>query len=377
MIKVYLDWNCITHSKDKFAQLKKLLEQYKYVFICPYSIAHLRDVQKNRKGNDKEYERDLDLLTEICGKHLLLIEDNRIRLLNANPRDYLVGVEKPLGYLQNKFAFPYFDIRKIVQSHIPQELLHRISIENDPKKVFPLINKEIENYSLPLWNISSELNNLETQIRQEYYFLDLMGYRKEDKNKSFANIDTDAQHITYAGMCDYLITDDRRMRDKAKSIFHKYRCLTKVLSPESFIVEIPKIVQKCFDEELIHLTMQKYGLPTMQEDGAHLKKMEYPLWGLFNFCYTLDSVAYPNRAIFFTKGFMFYDEFLTIVTILSVFFPKLEYENYMQSYIQSKQIEDFAFSMNCSKGVYHFVLTKFEGLPALKVQFIAKQDDIN
>ena len=60
-----------------------------------------------------------------------------------------------------------------------------------------------------------------------------------------------------------------------------------------------------------------------------------------------------------------------------IFFPKLEYENYMQSYIQSKQIEDFAFSMNCSKGVYHFVLTKFEGLPALKVQFIAKQDDIN
>lgn len=73
MIKVYLDWNCITHCKDTLSELKDLLDQYKDIFICPFSVAHLRDVQTKCDANPIEYEKDLDLLTEICGNNYVIV----------------------------------------------------------------------------------------------------------------------------------------------------------------------------------------------------------------------------------------------------------------------------------------------------------------
>ena len=33
MIKVYLDWNCITHCKDSLAELKELFKNHCYKFV--------------------------------------------------------------------------------------------------------------------------------------------------------------------------------------------------------------------------------------------------------------------------------------------------------------------------------------------------------
>jgi hypothetical protein len=57
MIKVYLDWNCITHCKDSLVELKELLQQYRHIFICPYGVAHLRDIQTSA-GSAIVYERN-------------------------------------------------------------------------------------------------------------------------------------------------------------------------------------------------------------------------------------------------------------------------------------------------------------------------------
>lgn len=388
MIKVYLDWNCITHSKDKFSKLKDLLGQFSGLFICPYSEAHLRDLQTNLNANPIEYEKDLALLTDICGNHLLSLHNGELRILCATPKEYLKNSGVVLDYIQNSFKFPYSEIRKLIQTAIPDEILRRISKENNPKKVIPRINSIIKDKVNTNDDLDSLLKrakpsaqyNLEERIKGVYYALDMMGYKKESSKKSFANIDTDAQHIAMASLCDYFISDDKKLRSKAESIYSNFACVTKVMDVASFVETIPTIADECYREDLIPSTMQSNGFPTMKEDGAHLKALNYPLWGAFKFCYNanaLDSSMPSNIALFLPGTFMFYDELLPLAKITTIQLPdelkQAQIDNYIQSYKQSKPIERFTFVLISQKYEYECTLLKYDGLPALRVQYTERQ----
>ncbi len=382
MIKVYLDWNCITHSKDSFSELKEALKQYGHVFICPYSVAHLRDLLTNFEANRKEYEKDLDLLTDMCGGHMLILNGDNMNLFNVTPRDYLVDNADSLDFLQNKFKFPYNNTRELLRIAFNPKDIHRISIENNPQNVIPLANSIVKSNLRVFDSIDSLLetsksfrtNTLEIRIKEVYYALDMLGYKSDDKKKPFANIDTDAQHIATACLCDYLISDDRRMRDKAKTIFDHIHCATKVMDPKSFMEEMPRIVQNCYDDDLIPKAMSTNGIPTIKDDGAHYKALDYPLWGAFKYCYnanTLDSNMPGNIAIFRPGSFMFYDELRPLATITALGLPESQREaqikRYIQSFIQSKSIENFAFTLNGKNYKYDCLLTTQDNLPALRV----------
>lgn len=144
MIKVYLDWNCITHCKDSLVKLKELLQQYRHIFICPYGVAHLRDIQTNLNAKPKEYEKDLDLLTHICGGHMILCNNDRLEVLNVTPREYLLDNGKDLDFLQNKFNFPYNSTRELLRIAFNPKDLHRIAVEDNPQNVIPLINSIVK-----------------------------------------------------------------------------------------------------------------------------------------------------------------------------------------------------------------------------------------
>lgn len=383
MIKVYLDWNCITHSKDSFAELKEALKQYGHVFICPYSVAHLRDLLTNFEANRKEYEKDLDLLTDMCGEHMLILNGDNMNLFNVSPKDYLVDNADSLDFLQNKFKFPYNNTRELLRIAFNPADIHRISVENNPQNVIPLVNGIVNSNLRVFDSIDSLLetsnsfrtNTLEIRIKEVYYALDMLGYKSEDKKKSFANIDTDAQHIATACLCDYLISDDRRMRDKAKTIFDHIHCATKVMDPKSFMEEMPRIVEQCYDDELIPKAMHSNGIPTIKEDGAHFQALDYPLWGAFKFCHNataISSTLPTNMAYFLPDHFMFYDELRPLAVITSLALPESQreeqIERYIQSFVQSKPIENFAFHMKAKNYIYDCVLFTLDRLPALQVR---------
>lgn len=384
MIKVYLDWNCITHCKDSLVELKELLQQYRHIFICPYGVAHLRDIQTNLNANPKEYEKDLDLLTHICGGHMILCNNDRLEVLNVTPREYLLDNGKDLDFLQNKFNFPYNSTRELLRIAFNPKDLHRIAVEDNPQNVIPLINSIVKKNLHVFDSIDALLkqtsayreNTLEMRIKEIYFALDMLGYKSEAKTKSFSNIDTDAHHIANACICDYLISNDKKMRDKTKAIYSHIHCVTKVLDPQSFMKEIPKIAQQCYEDDLIPKVMSTNGIPTMQDDGAHYKALDYPLWGTFKYCYnanTLDSNMPENMAIFRPGSFMFYDELRPLATITALGLPEsqreAQIEHYIQSYVQSKPIEDFAFTLNGNNYKYDCLLTTQDNLPALRVSY--------
>ena len=384
MIKVYLDWNCITHCKDSLMELKELLTRYNNYFICPFTEAHLRDLLRKSDCHSDYYEQDLDLLTQISGGNMLLLKENGIKLYKVNPREYISKEGDVLNYIQNEFIFPYDKIRQSVRSVLSDKDRNQIAKEDAPQNVIPLINKMVQRDSNINANIDSLLeqanlfgNPLETKIKQVFYVLDMLGYKSEDKRKSFANIDTDAQHIALACLCDYLITNDKKMRDKANAIYSHMHCVTKVMDAQSFINEMPLVVERCYDLELIPNAMRTKGTPAMKEDGAHLKALDYPLWGTFKYCYNaiaLDSNLPENMAVFLPeRQFMFYDELRPLAIITSLLLPESQRElhirNYIQSYVHSKPIEKIAFFIDAQKRRYNFVLMAIDGFPALQVTY--------
>ena len=383
MIKVWLDWNCITHCKDSLTELKELLERYSYVFICPFGEAHLRDVLTNAGSSPDEYEKDLDLLTQISGGNMLLLRGDNIKLYKVNPREYISKDGDVLDYIQNKFTFPYNILRQSIQLALNATDRNRIAKEDAPQNVIPLIDKIVNRDSNANLDALLEQSNtigdktLEMRVKQVYYVLDMLGYKSEDKKKSFANIDTDAQHIALASLCDYLISNDKRMRDKAKAIYSHMHCVTKVMDAQSFMYEMPLIAERCYNADLIPKAMTTCGTPTLKEDGTHLKALDFPLWGTFKYCYNaiaLDSKLPQNMAVFLPeKQFMFYDELRPLAVITSLLVPESKREsqikNYIQSYVQSKPIGNIAFFLDTPNYRYNCVLMRIEGLPALQVSY--------
>ena len=365
-------------------ELKELLARYNNYFICPFSEAHIRDFLTKSDCHSDYFEQDLDLLTQISSGNMLLLKGNEIKLYKVNPREYISKEGDVLDYVQNKFTFPYDTIRQSVGLALSDTDRNQIAKENAPQNVIPLINKMVQRDSNINANIDYLLeqanlfgNTLETKIKQIYYALDMLGYKSEDKRKSFANIDTDAQHIALACLCDYLITNDKKMRDKANAIYSHLHCVTKVMDSQSFINEMPLVVERCSDLELIPMAMRTNGNPAMKDDGAHLKALDYPLWGAFKYCYNakaLDSKLPENMAVFLPERmFMFYDELRPLAIITSLLLPEsqreLHIENYIQSYVQSKPIEKIAFFVDAPRRRYNFVLMAIDGFPALQVTY--------
>lgn len=94
MLRIYLDWNCITHLKEpENRELFDYILSNKHYLIFPFSPAHFEDLQRSRpsEGNENEdYYRDLNTLHNICETHLILFDNAQKRVLPffATPYEY-------------------------------------------------------------------------------------------------------------------------------------------------------------------------------------------------------------------------------------------------------------------------------------------------
>ena len=363
-------------------ELKELLVRYNNFFICPFTEAHIRDVQRNSNSKSEYYLKDLDLLTQISGMNMLQLEGKKLSLYKVAPRECIKNHVGNYDCIINVLTPLYRLVQLLVKSMINQKMQSRISKENSPEKVIPLINDYISKESNASNSVETLLNNFSAsekvdialRVRKAYYFLDLLGYKKEEKSKSLANIDTDAQHIAMASLCDYLISDDSRMRDKAKVIYGQENCVTKVMGPHEFMNMIHEIVEKCNDVDRIPNILQTNGIPSIQEDGAHYKKIDHPLWGTFNLCLNAASLSKSmpqNEAFFVTDKFMFYDELQPLVNSIFKTLPESQRrvlaEHYAQSFVKSIPVDDIPFTIESQKYRYRCVLKKYNNLPALRV----------
>ena len=73
----------------------------------------------------------------------------------------------------------------------------------------------------------------------------------------------------YAGHCDIFVTADTKLRGKAEAMYRKYKYQTRILHPKEFESFIDKELQHEYSLKYLSEVINKYGIPRMEEDGAH------------------------------------------------------------------------------------------------------------
>lgn len=148
MLKIYLDWNIITHLKDEQnSDLFAFLLENKNKFIFPYSKAHIKDLLVSKDANNNYYEQDFQLLAEICEHHLLEHEHNinNPYPYKCYPKDYLEIKNAELELFSSGFSkctfYKFLDENGLNLDYF-MSILKKEKIE---PFVIPLINKTIGN----------------------------------------------------------------------------------------------------------------------------------------------------------------------------------------------------------------------------------------
>jgi hypothetical protein len=162
--------------------------------------------------------------------------------LNALINDVLELVDKV-----NKDPKLWKGLRKMTQNLL--EL--NPSIVSTFKDVFGQLDKKLEVSPLKIGFHDFVKTNIESNeyskkdprfsyFTSYYHSLDLFGFRPEklSKKNTFENFNNDAMHSYYAAHCDVFVSDDKRTRAKASTIYEKFGIETKVFSVEEFIAQI-------------------------------------------------------------------------------------------------------------------------------------------
>lgn len=372
MLKIYLDWNCISNIQTRHPKLYELIKEYGHLFIFPYSNVHIRDLIVSRNPKNEFFEKDLCTLTEICGKHHLAFEDNVMQPYFGYPKDYIDSFGDIWEIVQKaEFITPeqYQLIKESVRERIPADVYNHIQGAK-PKDVFRIVNEYFDSLKsgltiqyLTLKDAQSfrQFMNREAEFKTLCMALDVIGFRPEKKNKAFTNIDADASHIFYAAHCDYLVSDDSKMRAKAEAMYAEYKIQTKVRSINQLEEMISKEVEKEYNLQSLLKCIDEFGHPRDEEDGAHYKLMDSPIWGLFNGCMVVDEhfgfSGTPNSALFVysfnNTPYLFYTELTNFFDLVKSILPDDLKDEFQTRYVDEicsrdmKRAIDAKFSFEC------------------------------
>lgn len=352
MLKIYFDWNCITHSKNNYPYILNIAEECRDRFIFPFSNAHIRDVLVSHSEGNEYYDYDLKLLERICGKHYLLFEDGQMMPKFATPSEVIDDSGDTLETIQ-KFEFispeMYSSIKDEIRKHLPPKIYKTIQ-GADPKDVISKIDKYISK-DLPTHNLESLLSlyqpnvgqiiNAESRFKTMCMALDMFGFRPEKKDKQLMNIDADASHIFYAGHCDLFVSADSKLRGKAEAMYRKYNFQTRILPPEEFESFIDDELQKEYSFTYISEVIDKYGIPRIEDDDAHYKLLPNHIFGSFNACHKIDKFwGYEGetkaglfRYSFNNTPYLFYTEITHFCDFIESLLPPSQRENFYNGYV--------------------------------------------
>ena len=149
MLKIYLDWNIITHLKsdgDDNKEILDALQEYKKFFVYPYSIAHLHDLYSGDSSNPG-YTKDLEMIGELCGTHLLeySYETDCAYPYKCTPKEYLERNSNALQLFSSGFTEEAFQKLFGKWGVDVTKTMNKMAKEKVPPIEFPFLNAQIRN----------------------------------------------------------------------------------------------------------------------------------------------------------------------------------------------------------------------------------------
>ena len=363
MLKVYLDWNCITAAKTKHPFLLDVAEKFSHVAVFPYSKAHLSDVLVSRKEHPVEFKQDVDTLRQICSDHLLQFHDHRVFPHAAFPEEVVEKEGDMLELIQTlTWMRPdtYQTLKKFVKEHLPEYPLAEIQFKTKPEDVMMKINSYISEHTsydslLTFMGAACSRKDMVSPLFQFQLLnigLDMFGYKTEDKRKSLTNIMADASHMFMAANCEYFVTLDKILRDKAKAIYAYYKCKTKVIHLDELLSVLTTAHGDAFSFDYMHKCIRDYGTPRIEDDGLHYTLLPTPFLGFFNACMTGESLGGQDAAwvcfkySFGQSPYLFNSELDRFLNILCGMFPEEKQNGFWHLYAEPIHLRD----MESAKG---------------------------
>lgn len=367
MLKIYFDWNCITHAKDKYPYILDIAKECKNRFVFPYSNAHIRDLMVNKESHRIEYEQDLNLLETICGKHLLSYEEGKMKPYFGLPKDFINETGFLYKILQNVDIISpemYQKAKESFRDTLPKDMYKRIQgaePENAIQTIEAYINtqspgSDFKTLMATVPHPLRSLMNAEAQFKSVCLGLDLFGFRPEKGSKRFTNVDTDASHMFYAGHCDVFVSADKKLRDKAKAVFSKYNYQTRVIAPAEFTDFVENELRQEYSFDTMFNVIEQYGVPRLEDDGLHYTLLQTPVLGLFNACHKIDEnwgysgdvIAGIYRYCFNNTPYLFYSEIEGYCNLWLKILPPSLMDKFQKEYYTSIISRNFEKTLKAS-----------------------------
>ncbi|MBA4849679.1 hypothetical protein [Emticicia sp. BO119] len=176
-----------------------------------------------------------------------------------------------------------------------------------------------------------------------YLMLDMIGYKSDKLPKptdNMQNIHNDAEHSFYAAHCDFFVVADKKLRVKAKVLYHQLNIQTIVISPEDFIGTIKeKMHIQNLDQHFLNAVftliksenlIESYAKSEGNEVEIFAFKLPIFYFNFFNFVVYEDYPEHEGVIITFKRAFknfsrgIFFTESERVINRVSKFFG---YEN--------------------------------------------------
>lgn len=243
---IYFDRNIFIYATNgKYPKLVDVINLCKKNGkIFPYSPAHMEEIVKAITEGHSECENDIELIKDLSGEMAFCpVEDYDTRLICYPVIECRYNVEKDSGREQTELAR---------DMDADEKEIHKWMRDNiEFKKVFDeckhcqwdnIFDQEciqkylkFENIEQPKDGYQFTFQRRESLITKLYKLLDLFGFRVEDSDVHIENRMHDISHIIYASSAEIFVSNDKKLRDKAKAIFKFLSIPTSVMNCEEFI----------------------------------------------------------------------------------------------------------------------------------------------
>lgn len=179
---------------------------------------------------------------------------------------------------------------KVVADAKDKEIAH--INDYDPDKVIGAINSFFARYGsdvdvvgiIKKAIVENQQGDEKLLFESLYTSLDLMSFHPDKRD--FMNIMTDADHAFYGGYCDVLVTDDAKMRLKAKAVYSYFGIQTKIIGKQELLQYLKdEISCEMKIEESVEEVMSNQHIPEKYNEGdAYLKwiTLDHPFFGYFD-----------------------------------------------------------------------------------------------
>lgn len=313
MTTIYLDKqvisNMLNRRNETYNELKNIIEQHQSEFLYFYSDAHLLDMTKDT--TDVKY-KELSFIDSLLGTNHLTCCNNKVNLFFESAAESFQKIKsidqfsidillnniseesiQPINNITDIFTssingelgtdwirtripmgnstlnFEVEQIRKTITA-IMGRILDKKSFKRDLQISYMDLGK-IPQYIAPLYKNNKltceyiqEIKRIFFQLGidkysnssfyiMSYLMLQLFGINKEPtKNIQYHNLLIDSIHSYFGIQCDYIVSDDKGLREKSQLLYDLLEIKTKICCTEEFLKKLKKQI------EIIELPLQEH-----------------------------------------------------------------------------------------------------------------------